>query len=109
MDAKVSYGSCRMCEIRKGVPMGYSTCQTLFSSPEQHSYLEQLEHNNIDALHTLGVHPIHNQFWQYPLYNVYWLWQPDRLHQLLLGLVKDPVNRLLKYLKVTNVKDQFDN
>jgi hypothetical protein len=32
---------------------------------------------------------IRNQFWQFPLCNVYQLWQPDELHQLLPGLVKD--------------------
>jgi len=31
------------------------------------------------------------------------------LHQLLLGLVKDLLHWLLKYLKARNVKDQFDN
>jgi len=37
------------------------------------------------------------------------LWQPDEVHQLLLGLVKDLLHWLLKYLKARNVKDQFDN
>jgi len=68
-----------------------------------------LEDNNIDALQTLGVHPICNQFWQYPPCNVSRLWQPDKLHQLLLGLVKDLLHWLLKYLKARQVKDQFDN
>jgi hypothetical protein len=31
------------------------------------------------------------------------------LHQLLLGLVKDLLHWLLKYLKARNVQDQFDN
>jgi hypothetical protein len=31
------------------------------------------------------------------------------LHQLLLGLVKDLLHWLLKYLKARNFKDQFDN
>jgi hypothetical protein len=31
------------------------------------------------------------------------------MHQLLLGLVKDLLHWLCKYLKVRNVKDQFDN
>jgi hypothetical protein len=71
--------------------------------------LELLDETNIDVLHTLGVHPLHNQFWQYPLCNVYCLWQPDALHQLLLGLVKDLLHWLLKYLKARNDKVQFDN
>jgi hypothetical protein len=71
--------------------------------------LEQLEDNNIDTLHTVGVHPIRNQFWQNPLCNAYRLWQPDELHQLLLGLINDLLHWLLKYLKATNIKDQFGN
>jgi hypothetical protein len=65
--------------------------------------------SNMNVLHTLGVYPIRNQFWQYPLCNVYCLWQPDELHQLLLGLVKDLLHWLLKYLKARNLKNQFDN
>ena len=68
-----------------------------------------LEENHIDALHTLGVHPIRNQFLEYTLCNVHRLWQPDELHQLLLGIVKDLLHWLLKYLKARNFKDQFDN
>jgi len=100
MVAHVSYGSCPMCENPKGVPMGYSTFRSLDNSRDQHIYSELLEDNDIDALHTVGVHRICNQFWQYPLCNVYRLWQPDELHQLLLGLVKDLLRWLLKYLKV---------
>jgi len=109
MIAQVSYGSCLMCEIPKGAPMGHSTFRPLDNSRDQHIYLELLEDTHIDALHTLGVHPIRNQFWQYPLCNVYRLWQPDELHQLLLGLVKDLLHWLLQYLKARNLKDQFDN
>ena len=109
MVAQVSYGSCPLCEIPKGVPMRHSTFRPLDNARYQHSYSEQLDDNNIGALHTPGIHPIRNQFWQYPLCNVYGLWQPDELHQLLLGLVKDLLHWLLKYLKARNVKDQFHN
>jgi len=109
MIAQVSCGSCRMCEIPKGAPMRYSTFWPLDDSRDEHVYSELLEDNHIDALHTLGVHPIRNQLWQYPLCNVYRLWQPDELHQLLLGSVKDLLHWLLKYLKDRDVKDQFDN
>jgi len=109
MIAQVSYGSCRMCEIPKGALMGHSTCPALDNPRDQHVYSELLDEINIDVLHTLHVHPIRNQFWQFPLCNVYRLWQPDELHQLLLGLVKDLLHWLLKYLKAINVKDQFDN
>jgi len=109
MIAQVSYGSCPMCEIPKAVPMGHSTCRGLDNLRDQHVYPELLAETNIDVLHTLHVHPIRNQFWQFPLCNVYHLWQPDELHQLLLGLVKDLLHWLFKYLKARNVKDQFDN
>jgi len=109
MVAQVSYGSCSMCEIHRGAPMRHSTFRLLNNSRDQHIDFQPLEDNNIDTLHTLGVHPIHNQFWQYPLCNVYQLWQADELHQLLLGLVKDLLHWLLKYLKARNIKDQFDN
>jgi hypothetical protein len=61
------------------------------------------------VLHTPHVHAVRNQFSQFPLCNVYQLWQPDELHQLLLGLVKHFLHWLLKYLKARNVKDQFDS
>jgi len=107
--AQVAYGSHPMCEIPTGAPMGHSTFRPLDNPRDQHVYLELLDKTNIDVLHTLGVHPIRNQFWQYPLCNVYRLWQPDELHQLLLGLVKDLLHWLHKYLKARNVKVQFDN
>lgn len=41
--------------------------------------------------------------------NIYELWQPDELHQVHFGFVKDVLHTQLKYLKYRNVKDQFDN
>jgi len=109
MIAQVSYGSCLMCEIPKCPPMGHSAFRPVDNSRDQHVYSDLLEDNYIDTLDTLGGHLICNQFWQYPLCNVYRLWQPDELHQLLLGLVKHLLHWLLNYLKPRNVKDQFDN
>jgi hypothetical protein len=94
-----------MGEIPKGTLMGHSTSRPLDNSRDQHIYLDLLEDNHVDALHTLGFHPICNQFWQYPLCNVYQLWQPNELHQLLLGLVKDLLHWLLEHLKARNAKD----
>jgi hypothetical protein len=109
MVAQVLYGSCPMCEITKGALMGHSTFQPLLDPRYQHVHLELLDEITIDVLHTLGVHPMCNQFWQYSLWNVYRVWQPDELHQLLLDLVKDLLHWLLKYLQARNVKDQFEN
>ena len=89
MIAQISYGSCPMCEIPKGALMGHSTIRPLDNPRGQGVHSELLDETNVDILHTLGVHPNRNQFWQYPLCNVYRLWQPDELHQLHLGLVKD--------------------
>jgi hypothetical protein len=80
MVAQVSYCSCPMCDIPKYAPTGHSTFRPLHNSRDQHICLELIEDNNIDALHTVGVHPICNQFWQYPLFNVYRLWQLDELN-----------------------------
>jgi len=85
-----------MCEIPKGALIGHCAFRPLDNSRDQHGYSEVLDEPNIDYRHTLGVHPIRNQFWQYPLCNVYHLWQPDELHQLLLGFVKDSLHWLLE-------------
>jgi len=85
MVTQVSYGSCLMCEIPKGAPMGHSAFRPLDNWRDQHIYLERLEDNTINALHTLGVPPIRNQFWQYPLCNVHRLWQPDEIASAALG------------------------
>jgi len=76
--------------------MGRSTLPPLDNSRDQHIYSELLQDHNTDALHAVGVHPIRNQLWQFPPCNVYRLWQPDELHQLLLGLVRDLLHWLLK-------------
>jgi len=109
MLAQGSYGSCPISEIPKAAPMGHSTFPQLDYSRDQHIYSELLGDNNIDVQHTLGVRPIHNQFWQYPFCNVNRLWQPDKLHQLLIALVKELLHWLLKYLNARNVKNQCDN
>jgi len=97
-----------MCEIPKGVMMGHSS-SGLLDNPRAHDVdSELLDEPNLDVLHSLRVYPIRNQFGQYPPCNVYRLWHPDQSHQLLLGLVKDLLHWLPKYLKAKNVKEQFD-
>jgi hypothetical protein len=98
-----------MCDIPKSAPVRHSTCRALDKSRDQHGYPEILNEPNIDVLLTIHVHAICNLSWHFPLCNVYQLWQPDELHQLLLGLVKDLLHWLLKYLQARNVKNQFDN
>jgi len=62
-----------MGQIRNGELLGYSTFQPLYNFRDQHIASQLLEDTNIDAQYTLGVHPMSNQFWQYPLGNVYQL------------------------------------
>jgi hypothetical protein len=64
--------------------MGHSTCRSLDDSRDQHVCSEPLDETNIDVLHTLPVQPVSHQFWQFPLCNVYQLWQTDELNQLFL-------------------------
>jgi hypothetical protein len=109
MIAKVPSGSYPMCEIPKCVLMGHSTIRPLDISRDQHTYSELLQDNDLNALHMLGFHPIRNQFWQYPLCNVYRHWQHDELHQLLLGFGKDLFHWLLQYLNARQIKNQFEN
>ena len=109
MISTVSYGSCQIWDIGKGAPMVDSTFHPLDTSTDQNDYFKPLDKTNMDDLHTFGVHSFWNRFWQYPLCNVYLHWQPDELHQLLLGWVKDLMHWLLKYLTRSNVKDLYDN
>jgi hypothetical protein len=52
-----------MWEISKSAQMDHSTVQQLDYSADHHTYSKLLEEHNIDALHSLGIHPIRNQFW----------------------------------------------
>jgi hypothetical protein len=54
---------------------------------------------NIDTLPTVGIHPIRNPFWQFPLCNIYLLWLSDEFQQLLLEFVQDLLNWLPPYFK----------
>lgn len=103
MDNEVSSGLWLICEIPKCPLMRNYTFQPLDNSHDHHNYLYHLEETDINVLHTLGIYQICNELWQYPLCNIKWLSQSDELHQLLLGLVKDILNLLLKYLNARNV------
>ena len=109
MDAQVFHGSCPLCGNPGAALTGHCTFWQLNNRRNHHVHLELLNETHIEGLHNLGVDPIRNQFWQYLVCNVYWLWLPDELHKRLMGLVKYLLNWLLKYLKATNVEDQFDN
>jgi len=89
--------------------MGCWTFRLLENSTDQHVCAEVLDKTQSDDLLTPGVHPISNQLWRYTLCNVYLLWLPDELHQLLLSLVKNILRWLFKYLNARNDQDESDN
>ena len=64
--------------------------------------------NRLDEFKEVHLQPTSNLFWDYPLCNIYRLWQPDALHQLYLGIVKDLFNWLLEYLTDRGLKAEFD-
>jgi hypothetical protein len=96
MVAQILYGLYRKRNIRNVATMGHSLCPAVDNSRDHHVYSVFPNETNIDVLHTLCVHPVHNQFRQYPLCSVDQLWQSYELHQLLLGLVEDLFHWLLK-------------
>jgi hypothetical protein len=98
-----------MVHLLNGALIGHSIFQPLDISKEVHIYSELLEDNNFYALHTLGVHPIRNQFREYPLCYIYQLWPPGELHLMLLGFVKYLLSWQLKDLKVRQLKDRCNN
>jgi hypothetical protein len=68
---------------------GIPTFCPLDNSSDQYVLLKFPPESDIEVLSTIGVHQICNQFWQYSLCNIYQLWQPPALHQVLLKLRKD--------------------
>ena len=55
-----------------------------------------------------NLRQITNPFWNYPLCDVYRLWQPDTLHQLYLGIVKDLFEWVTEYMNMRALKAEFD-
>jgi len=82
-------GWCPMCENAKDVLIVHSTFWPFNNPCDWNDYLKLLDSTNIDSLPTLCVHPIHNIFWQHPLCNDYWLWQPDEQYHPHMRFVKD--------------------
>jgi len=109
MMGEFSYSLGLKCKIPNGVTFRLSSFLRLNTSTDLHCYLVLLEGTNIYTLHTLGVYPIYYLFRQYPLWTFYQLWQPVKLHLLMLGLVNNLWNCQLEYLEATNVKDGFTN
>ena len=70
-------------------------------------YQEHLD-DCTNELKAANLRPITNLFWDYPLCNVYRIWQPDTLHQLYLGIVKDLFEWVTEYMKMQGLKAEFD-
>jgi len=81
--AQGSQISCVIWTIHNCVPISHPPFPRLNHARCWLICLDLFEETDIDALHTLGVHPIYNQFYQYCLSYTYWLWQSDKFHQLL--------------------------
>jgi len=89
--------------------MGHLSLCPLDNSTAQKDLSELVGQANLDALQTVGVHPISYQFWQHSLCNVHWLWQLPVFRLLPLNMFKDLFNQLLTSLEAANVSNQFDN
>ena len=81
-----------MCEIPKGPAMGHDQQERKFKLRSAVEYQERLE-DYAGELKQVHLQPIPNLFWDYPLCDIYQLWQPDTLHQLYLGIVLHPASR----------------
>lgn len=99
-------GACPICEIPKGPVMGHDKPTRKFKPRSVEEYQERL--GDVDELKQVYLQPIANLIWDYPLCNVYRLWQPDTLHQLYLGIVKDLFEWVTDYMKIRGLKAEFD-
>jgi hypothetical protein len=108
MITKIVGGACPVCEVPKGPEMGHGKGFRNWEPRCTSRYQEHLEENRLDEFKEVHLQPTSNLFWDYPLCNVYRLWQPDALHQLYLGIVKDLFNWLLEYLTDRGLKAEFD-
>ena len=97
-----------MCVVPKGPEMGHRKGFRNWEPRCTSCYQEHLEENRLDEFKEVHLQLTSNLFWDYPLCNVYRLWQPDALHQLYLGIVKDLFNWLLEYLTDRGLKAEFD-
>ena len=100
-------GASPVCEIPKGQAMGHDIQARKFKLRSSVEYQDRLD-DYADELKQVHLQPIPNLFWDYPLCDVYRLWQPDTLHQLYLGIVKDLFEWVTEYMKIRGTKAEFD-
>ena len=100
-------GACPVCEIPKGIAMGHDKQSRKFKPRCVAEYQGRLD-DCADELKQVHLQPMSNLFWDYPLCDVYRLWQPDTLHQLYLGIVKDLFQWVTGYMKIRGMKEEFD-
>ena len=105
--AQIIGGACPVCEIPKGPAMGHDQQARKFKLRSAVEYQERLE-DYAGELKQVHLQPIPNLFWDYPLCDVYQLWQPDTLHQLYLGIVKDLFEWVTEYMRTRGMKTEFD-
>jgi hypothetical protein len=96
-----------MCEITKS-KMGHEKGEAKDKARSQNKYKELLKKGSVKKLDSRYVQPVYNNLWDYPICDVYQLWQPDVLHQFLLGLVKHVMEWLIWHLKDVKLLSRFD-
>ena len=99
--------ACPVCEVPKGPAMGHDKQTRKYKPRCRAEYQKRLD-DCMDELKAANLRPIANPFWDYPLCNVYRLWQPDNLHQHYLGIVKDLFEWVTEYMKMRGLKVEFD-
>ena len=96
-----------MCEVPKGPAMGQDKQTRKYKPRCCGEYQERL----VDCtakLKMANLLPIANPFCDYPLCDVYRHWQPDTLHQLYLGIVKELFEWVTEYMKMRGLKAEFN-
>ena len=93
---QIIWGACPVCEVPKGPAMGHNKQTRNYIFPCRAEYQERLD-DCMDELKAVNIPPIANPFCDYPLCDVYRLWQADTLHQLYLGIVKDLFEWVTEY------------
>ena len=104
---KVRNGAYPMCEISKP-EMGHETGPKIGKKRDAVHYQQLLGRDAEDELEALNVRPTNNRLWDYPLCDVYRLWQPDTLHQFYLGLAKTTIEWLMQYLERHGLMNRFN-
>jgi hypothetical protein len=116
---KIIGGLCPICEIPRK-KMGHEKNSSGQYDPNKYklnsypyrcsiSYKAKVIAGKKHELYEAGLRSCHNNLWNYPLCNVYSLWNPDKLHLFYIGLVKTLLgNWLLPFLSRGQLRKRFN-